>query len=227
MGKICVALLLAGCLGVVGIFGSPDVSAAVKKKAGAEAQAAEPAKPDAMKGMDHGDAPAASGSGGHGGMGGGCPMMSGGHGGMGNMGGMGGQMGMMGMMGMGKGGVDAAGLEPEIKEKAEAIVKEFAPKLKEVRADRHSKKAELESVLSSKSPDAGKVKALAKELGEIEARETELESELRLKIAAETGIRTPIRGLGMGSGHGGGMKMGMGMKHGQSGHGAGNQTMSH
>lgn len=114
----------------------------------------------------------------------------------------------MGMMGP---GMDMMGADPAKMQQAQKIMAEYQPKLFQLRQDLYARHAELNAVLAQAQPDVSKAKTIAKQIADLQGQQLTQMVEMRARIAKETGIRMPMRGMG-GMGHGmmGGGMMGGG-----------------
>lgn len=109
-----------------------------------------------------------------------------------------GQPGAPGMMGHGMG---MMGVDPAKMQQAQKIMAEYQPKLFQLRQDLYARHAELNAVLAQAQPDVSKAKTIAKQIADLQGQQLTQMVEMRARIAKETGIRMPMRGMG-GMGHG-------------------------
>lgn len=95
-----------------------------------------------------------------------------------------------------------AGVPQEKQEQVAKLFTEGRQKLYELESRKWTKQAELNALLASPKPEASKIEALAKEIGNLSSLVYQERVALQQRIAKETGINLPLAG-GPGYGAGG------------------------
>lgn len=95
-----------------------------------------------------------------------------------------------------------AGVPQEKQEQVAKLFNEGRQKLYELESRKWAKQAELNALLASPKPEASKIEALAKEIGNLSSMVYQERVALQQRIAKETGVNLPLAG-GPGFGAGG------------------------